>query len=326
MKMQELFKKLVKKARRVVVTTHIHPDADGIGSQIALAIGLNSLGIDCICINEEPLLERYKYLDPYQLVMGFDNFKKSDYANKEIDLFIVADTNNLSRIGIRTQSLVQQAKNLLFVDHHPCPKELAAIHCIDTSMAATGELVGFLLEVLGVQFTKEIALPLYTAILIDTSSFRYPTVSGRTHQLIGKLLDAGVDPPSAYNFIYGTKKIGYMQLLGTILSTAKVTKDNKIAWMILKEKDLTQFDVDTEDTLGFINNLLILDNIKVACMFRQEGEQVKISFRSAGDVDVGIIAQALGGGGHNHSAATMVEGRIEEVAKKTIQKLQIMLS
>lgn len=326
MKMQELFKKLVKKARRIVVTTHIHPDADGIGSQIALAIGLKSLGIECICVNEEPLLERYKYLDPYNLVMGFEDFKKSEHADQEIDLFIVADTNNLSRIGGRTQSLVHHAKNLLFIDHHPCPKELAAIHCIDTSMAATGELVGSLLEVIGVKFTKEIALPLYTAILIDTSSFRYPTVSGRTHRLIGKLLDAGVDPPSAYNFIYGTKKIGYMQLLGTILSTAKVTKDNKIAWMVLKEKDLDQFDVDTEDTLGFINNLLILDSIKVACMFRQEGEQVKISFRSAGDIDVGIIAQALGGGGHNHSAATMVEGRIEEVAKRTIQKLQIMLS
>lgn len=324
--MQSLFKKLVSKSQRIVVTTHIHPDADGIGSQIALAMGLKSLGKQIICVNEEPLLERYKYLDPHDLVISYDEYIKRKDFKGEIDLFIVADTNNLNRIGSRTGDLVHRSKNLLFIDHHPCPKELAAIHCIDTSMAATGELVGSLLEVLNVKFTKEIALPLYTAILIDTSSFRYPTVSGHTHRLIGKLLDAGVEPPSAYNFIYGTKKISYMQLLGTILSTARTTEDEKIAWMTLKEKDLKKFDVDTEDTLGFINNLLILDKIKVACMFRQEGKNVKISFRSAGDIDVGIIAQALGGGGHNHSAATIVEGQIDEVAKKTVQKLKIMLS
>ena len=193
-------------------------------------------------------------------------------------------------------------------------------------MAATGELVGTLLEAIGVEFTKEIALPLYTAILIDTSSFRYPTVTGNTHRLIAKLLDSGVEPPSAYNFIYGTKKISYMQLLGTILSTAQTTSDEQIAWMCLTEKDLDQFKVENEDTLGFINNLLILDKIKVACMFRQEGNHVKISFRSAGDIDVGVIAQALGGGGHNHSAATVIEGKLDEVCQRTIQKLQIMLS
>ncbi len=192
-------------------------------------------------------------------------------------------------------------------------------------MAATGELVGTLIEAMKVKMTAKLALPLYTSILIDTSSFRYPTVSGNTHRLIASLMDAGIKPPEAYNFIYGTKKITYMHLLGTILSMAQINKDESIAWLTLKEKNLDHFKVDTEDTHAFINHLLILDNIKVACMFRENGENIKISLRSAGDVDVGVFAQALGGGGHNHSAATILQGKLDHVVPYTISKLEKML-
>lgn len=328
MKMINLFKSLTEKAKNIVITTHIQPDADGIGSEIALCIALREVGKNAICVNEEDLLERYKYLDPVDCVISYEDFKKNHLESGEfgpIDLFIVTDTNSLSRIGTQVQTLVPNAKNLLFIDHHPAPRELAAIHCIDTKMAATGELVGSLIEALGVAFTKEMALPLYTSILIDTSSFRYPTVTGNTHRIIAKLMDTGIEPPEAYNKIYGTKKISYMQMLGVVLSSASSTKDGRVAWLSLTESSLEKFDVDTEDTHGLVNYLLILDNIKVACMFRQVGSLVKISFRSAGDVDVGVMAQALGGGGHDHSAATMVEGDIDEVIRDTIPKLQIML-
>ena len=326
MRMKNLFKSLSEKAGNIVITTHIQPDADGIGSEIALCLALREIGKNAICVNEEPLLERYKYLDPIDCVISYEEYAKSERGVKNsIDLFIVTDTNSLARIGAKVQSLVPNAKNLLFIDHHPAPKELAAIHCIDTTMAATGELVGSLIEAIGVSFTKEMAYALYTSILIDTSSFRYPTVTGNTHRLIAKLMDTGIEPPEAYNKIYGTKKISYMQLLGIVLSSASSTDDGRIAWLSLTEESLDKFNVDTEDTHGLVNHLLILDNIKVACMFRQIGSAIKISFRSAGDVDVGVMAQALGGGGHDHSAATMIEGKIEEVIKETVIKLELML-
>ena len=192
-------------------------------------------------------------------------------------------------------------------------------------MAATGELVGSLIESIGVPFTKEMAYALYTSILIDTSSFRYPTVTGNTHRLIAKLMDTGIEPPKAYNKIYGTKQISYMQMLGIVLSSAQSSDDGRIAWLSLTEESLEKFNVDTEDTHGLVNYLLILDNIKVACMFRQVGDMVKISMRSAGDVDVGVMAQALGGGGHDHSAATLIEGKIEEIIRETVPKIELML-
>ncbi len=321
----ERFKYLTKKANNIVISTHIIPDADGIGSQIALCLALRYLGKNAICVNEEPLLERYKYLDPSNVVISQSEYN-SFYANTEIDLFIVADTNSLNRIGDNVKHIAKTSKELLFIDHHPCAKELIAIHCIDTTKAATGELVGTLVQALEVPLTLEMSLPLYTAILIDTSSFRYPTVTANTHRLVADLMNTGVTPPHAYNMIYGTKKLSYMKLLGKVLASAQSTKDEKIAWLILTEDKLEKFHVDSEDTHAFINYLLVLDHIKIAVMFREIGDEIKVSLRSIGDVDVGVMAHALGGGGHDHSAATLIKGNLEEVVKTTVDKLQSMLS
>jgi phosphoesterase RecJ-like protein len=324
MNVYERFKNLSKKAKNIVITTHILPDADGIGSEIALALALRSQGKHAVCVNEEPLLERYKYLDAENVLMSADEYNEK-FKDSEIDLFIVTDTNSLNRIGEKAKSIAKLSKELLFVDHHPCAKETMAIHCIDTTKAATGELAGELIRYLGIELSKEMALPLYTAILIDTSSFRYPTVSANTHRLIGSLMDTGVTPPHAYNMIYGTKKLTYMQLLGNVLSSAQTTSDEKIAWLILTEDMLSKFNVDTEDTHAFINNLLVLDNIKIALMFKEMGPLVKVSFRSIGDIDVGVMAHALGGGGHDHSAATVIQGKLQDVIKTTVEKVQEML-
>ena len=325
MKKIQLFQSLIKKAQNIVISTHLHPDADGIGSEIALCRALRLSGKNVACVNEEPLMERYRYLDPEFSLISFEDFMKEP-PFEDVDLFIVVDTNALARIGNNVQKIVTKARNLLFIDHHPCPKELAAIHCIDTKMAATGELVGRLIQSLEIPFDKEMALALYTSILIDTSSFRYPTVTSQTHHLIGDLMETGIEPPVAYNSIYGTKKITYMQMLGNVLSHARINENESVAYLTLNEDLLEKFDVEMEDTHGFVNYLLILDNVKVACMFRQNGKHIKISLRSAGDVDVGVMAQALGGGGHNHSAATVIEGKMEEVVAETVSKIELMLS
>jgi phosphoesterase RecJ-like protein len=177
---------------------------------------------------------------------------------------------------------------------------------VDTSAAATGQLAGDIIRGLGLEFDRKLALPLYTAIIIDSSSFRYPSVSAETHHLVGDLMATGITPGEAYNGIYGAKKIEHMHLLGTILSTAQSTKSGDIAWIHLSKNLIKRFDSDVEDTHAFINHLLILDNIKVACMFRDDGDVLKLSLRSSGVWDVGHIARQIGGGGHSHSAATVI--------------------
>lgn len=328
MELKQRFHAAIKSANNIVITTHLFPDADGIGSQIGLCLALRKIGKNVICCNEEPLLERYKYLDPQNVVIGLSELGNT--FKTAPDLIIVVDTNTVFRTGHKFMNYVEQNQSkLLFIDHHPCPESIKKNNCIDTSAAATGQLVGELIESLGIDFDKDMSLPLYTAILIDTSSFRYPTVSSQTHRLISKLMATGVEPPEAYNRIYGTKKIEHMHLLGKVLSSANSNRGENIAWIVLKKEELEDYQIDIEDTHAFINHLLILDNINVACMFRDDGNQVKVSLRSTGDVDVGIIAIGLGGGGHSHSAATLItdtkDKDLQEIIGDTISKIEELL-
>lgn len=322
----ENVKKLVTKTQNIVITTHIMPDADGIGSQVALCMALRKLGKNAICVNEEPLMERYRYLDPKNVIISVSHYLEK-YQDREVDLFIVVDASNQGRIGPKAATIMTQSKQFLYIDHHPCSPAIAAIHCVDTTMAATGQLVATLIQYLGVQLDQDMALALYTSILIDTSSFRYPTVTGNTHRALATLLDTGINVPYAYNQIYGTKKVSHMALVGRVLATAQTTDDESVAWIIVQEDHVLESDSEHEDTHGFINHLLILDNLKVACMFREDKDNnhVKVSFRSDGKIDVGEIAIALGGGGHNHSAATIIDGTLDEVVTDTIHKIQLIL-
>ena len=329
MELYTKFKKAIDKAQNIVISTHLFPDADGIGSEISLCLALKKSGKNAICCNQEPLLERYKYLDPDDVVIGLKDMQER-FPQKP-DLVIVVDTNTVYRTGEKFKEYVEEQNcPVFYIDHHPCSKTLQDDNCIDTTAAATGQLVGELIKMLGIKFDQKIALPLYTAILIDTSSFRYPTVTAQTHRLIADLMDTGIEPPLAYNGIYGTKKIEHMHLLGNVLASADSNKSEEIAWLVLKHDEMEKFNIDIEDTHAFINHLLILDNIKVACMFRDEGKQLKRSLRSTGVVDVGLIAVQLGGGGHSHSAATMInkseDKSLEELIKATIEKIEKCLN
>jgi phosphoesterase RecJ-like protein len=324
----DTFKSRIQAADRILITTHEYPDADGIGSEIALCLALRELGKKSYCVNEEPLLDRYTYLDPDKVVLGLKDFTDKHQDFKP-DLVIVVDTNTKARIGTNLANFIPESIQTLFIDHHPCRGRDLSNHCIDVTAAATGQLIGEMIESLGVKFTKKIALPIYTAIIIDTSSFRYPTVSASTHRLVSKLMDTGINPPEAYNGIYGTKRIIHMHLLAKILNTAETNSNETVAWMLLKKSDIDIYKSDIEDTHAFINNLLVLNNIKIALMFRDDGDQIKMSLRSSGDIDVGLVAQALGGGGHSHSAATILNRNnnetTDQIIKNTVKRVEEIL-
>ncbi len=329
MEIIDKFQKALEESQNIVLTTHSFPDADGIGSEIALCLALRQLGKNAICCNDVPLLDRYKYLDPHEVITDIENLDK--HYQEKPDLIIVVDTNTIKRTGpLFNDYYAKYNCPVLYVDHHPCAESTAEDHCIETGAAATGQLVGDIILGLGLEFTKEMALPLYTAILIDTSSFRYPTVTAETHKMIAMLMETGINPPAAYNGIYGTKKVQHMHLLGSVLATTKTNATEDVAWLVLKHQEINHFDIDIEDTHGFINNLLILDEIKVACMFRDDGDRVKISLRSSGGYDVGSIAIALGGGGHTHSAATIIkktpERGLDGIIRDVIIKIEELLA
>ena len=319
------FKDFLKDSVQIVITTHIQPDADGIGSMLALNYALCLLGKKVTCVLEETIPRKLKYLDYDELIYSYSQYIKNHKQN-EIDLLIVVDTNSLTRVGNKIQELGIDSHKILYIDHHPCSKEVQTIHLIDIEKCATAEIIGSLIEGLGIDFVPQMALPLYSAIMVDSSSFRYPNVTAETHRMIARIMDTGgLTPSEAYDHMYGKKRISYMQLLGKILASAKISSNKSIAWITMKESELKTYEINVDDTYGFVNHLLVLDNIKIACMFREHGQYVKVSLRSARDIDVGAMAHALGGGGHNHSAATTIKGEIRRVVPRTIFQLTVMM-
>ena len=321
----ERFKQLIKKSKTIVITTHVFPDADGIGSQIALSLALKFLGKQVICLNEKELQNRYSYLDKTKTVEGFSKGHKAKL--KKFDLFIVVDANSLERIGDNVKEISQSSKDLLFIDHHPTSDEFIALHCIDTASAATGEIVARLINEMKVPFTFEMALALYTSIIIDTSSFQYPTVSPATHETVAKLLSTGISPPHAMKEIYGQTEITFYHFLGKILSKTKTTQSKKVIYVQISLKELEQYSVDPEDTHGIINQMLSFKPAEVLCMFREVDKNItKVSFRSMGKTNVGSIAQALGGGGHSYSAATVINLPMKKSIDHVLDKVELILN
>lgn len=323
------FKKNLQKSKTVVITTHLVPDADGIGGEVALYYALRSLGKKVYCVNEEPLSDRYNHLLPSKSTSLSANEFNSKHNKIPIDLFIVVDTSEKSRIGEKMREIFNRAKMSYCIDHHPTRKDKMlpfSGKIIDLKSAATGEIVAKIIKELKVPLTKKIALPLYTALLIDTSSFRYPTVTSKTHQIISELLATGINPAKAYDQIYGTKVIGNMQLLGEILLNAKINKDKDIAWITISDEMLKKYKCSEEDTYSFVNYLLVLKDLKLALMFRHKKDQVRVSIRSVGKVNVDEIASILGGGGHNHSSAATLKGEITKIVPKVIRTCHNYLS
>ena len=177
-------------------------------------------------------------------------------------------------------------------------------------------------------FPKEMALGLYTAILVDTNCFRYASVSSLEPMPFDCQID-GIGSSARMLFteqLYGPKNINHIKFLGQVLINIQSTEDKKIAWLSITEELLEHYGVDIEDTNSFINNLLILEDIQVVCMFRATKDHTRVSFRGAGKVDVEAMARVLGGGGHYHSAAVVLKGNPEDVSREVVGKIHHMLS
>ena len=313
---------LIKKSKRILITTHIQPDADGLGSLFALSEGLKELKKETTLFLDEPLQEKYKFLQADAKVHTPNQLKFS----KNFDLLIIVDAHSLNRVHPKIAENLHRFNEILFIDHHPAPPELKALHLIDTNVSATGELTYVLLEKLKVKISSHMAMAIYTAILIDTNSFRYPNITSKTHEVVAQLLATGIEPNSIYQKMYGLQQLSFLHLVGKVLGNAKQSKSKEVAYITLKIKELEKFNVDVEDTHGLINYLLSLSDVKVVCMFREVSKnETKVSLRSIQKIDVGTIAISLGGGGHHFSSAAIIKKPMSEAVNEVLHKIEIIL-
>lgn len=313
---------LFRDYRSYLLTSHLNPDGDGLGSQLALGYYLSNAGKNVRLINHSPTPRHYKFLDPdYAHIEIFsEELHKGVIAKAEC--IIVLDTNAPSRLGDMEPFVLSSPAVKVVIDHHLDKDEFADHYIIDTDAAATGEIVYKLLKRLtGNRLTDSIAVALYTAIMTDTGSFRFQKTKRETHLITADLLSYGVDPSAIYREVYERGPVNRITLLGKSLSSVELYHEGRLAIMALPKEILEETQSDVTETDGFVNYTMQIDGVEIGILFTETNEEVKISFRARGDIWINELAKEFNGNGHQHAAgATAKKGDMHLLSRQVVER------
>lgn len=321
----ELMATHLRTARRVAISTHVNADGDGCGSETALARLLAGMGLDARIVNPTPWPSSFSFLLGQDVR---DETARGAEGLKAIDALIVLDINEVGRLGQLAEAVRGLRVPRLVIDHHVAQQEPAGDFVVaDTTACATGELIFDFATVLGLPITPAIAEALYVAILTDTGGFRFSNTSPRCHAIAGALLAAGVNPESMYRRVYASVPAGRVRLLREALESLGVDEQYGLSWLTLAAGALERHGVNGEDLDGIVEHARAIAGTRLALFFRDLGHgKVKISFRSAGDVDANAFARQFGGGGHVRAAGALVPGALEAVREKVLTDARALLA
>jgi len=299
--------------RPFVLSSHSRPAGDSIGSQLAMAYALRALGKEATVINSDAAP------GPLMAFPGVPDIQIADRVNGDFDAAIIMECGDLARTGVA--GLAQYF--VINIDHHPGNSGYGQINWFDSTAAACGEMVYELVRTLGVSLSSEIATHIYLAILTDTGSFHYSSISPRTFDICRECLEAGVDPVLVARNVYDSNNMGRLKLFGAVLSAMQLDPTGRIAIVYLDHEMARAAGGTYEDTEGLINLPLTVKEIRAVIFFKQaEGEEYRVSKRSKGDIDIGAVAKEFGGGGHKNAAGCTVHGGIDALQKMFVEKME----
>lgn len=295
-------KNIILSNKTFLITTHVNPDADAIGSEIAFYQILKVLGKRSYIINHSETPYNLKFMDVDNVIRQFNLDDHSDLFY-QVDVLVALDFNRSDRTVSMKKNFEQSKAIKICIDHHQDPERFVDYEFIDTDYSATGEIIlNLITETKLVSLTKEIAEPIYAAIMTDTGSFRFERTTAKLHRKVAMLLDTGVNPTEIYDKIYDQSKFSKVKLLGRALDSIQLTSGGKIAYMIITQKDFDDFGAIESDTENFVNYNLSIENVLLGILFIELKNGFKVSFRSKGNIPVNKLAAEFGGGGHTNAA------------------------
>ncbi len=300
----------LKKNKRVLLTSHILPDGDSIGSLLGLGLTLLNNGWDVTMYSVDGVPDRYKFLT------GTENILTGKLPEQSFEKVVVLDSSDCLRI----KPICEQLRDsfIINIDHHPTNSFYGKMNYVDAKAAATGEIVYALLEEMNLKLDLSAASALYVAISTDTGSFKFENTTAITHQVAARLLAAGVNPKDITPLVFDLRPKQAVYILREALMSLKFTPDEKIAWMTLTEKEMMNTTARDEDLDGIVNYAKNIEGVEVGLLLREKPDgTVKVAFRSH-NVDVGSIAKTLGGGGHARAAGCSMECSLENCLQKVL--------
>lgn len=311
------FIEITKKYSRVGVFSHIRPDGDCIGSQVALSLWLKKNGVDVIAFNDDDIAENLIWLTDY-----FPVQKATEELTDQCDLFIVVDGNAPHRFGSYETWQEKKRRPVLMVDHHPHPED-EFDHAVSVDDASsTCELIYNLYKEHDIdQIDENVAKALYTGLITDTGSLQYDSVKPETMDAAAELLRRGKFKPNLVaERVFSNQTLPQLQLLSLSMSTIELFENNQIAVMTVTKEMLDETGTTNSDTGGFVSYPLSITGIKAAVLLKDlDDDGVKMSLRSKSDVDVNLWARELGGGGHKKAAGAWHPGPLEKAIRETVQ-------
>jgi bifunctional oligoribonuclease and PAP phosphatase NrnA len=298
----------LRKYERPLLMTHIRPDADGLGAQLALHETLAAIGKKPRVAIASPLPPRYAFLDPERKVI--EDFKPASFVDR--DSVLILDTGTWNQLGEFGDWLKTTPLPRAVVDHHRTQDDLDGLQLVDVASESTGRLAHEIIRALGAKLTPAVANHLFMAVATDTGWFRHPNATPRTFTLAAELVEAGAKPTELYEELYESAPLARLRLIGVAMERLQVRAGGKIAFTEIHMTDYAETGAVPGDTEDLINYPRSVEGVEVALLFiEQPGSGTKVSFR-ARSTDVSKLAERFGGGGHKLAAGARTDLPLSE--------------
>jgi phosphoesterase RecJ-like protein len=304
---------LIKNGNRFLITSHAHPDGDGIGSSIALAKFVESLGKKAVVFNKDRVPHNLEFLP------CSDKIIQTVGDSERFDATFLVDCSGIERSGLEKVKRENLGK-IALIDHHRVNNPKFDVVCIDEDAAATGEVICRLFEAGKVKMSPEVATLLFCTFVVDTGWFKYSNTSSALFRDAAMLVEAGASPWAVAKALDESNPESMIKLLRLVLQTYE--KKDQVAWIVLTQQMLSESGASVDVAEEFINYPRSILGVEVAILFREMSSgKWKVSFRSKDTVDVYKIASVFNGGGHSHAAGCTLEGNLASVKMQIFEKV-----
>lgn len=318
-------REIIDGARRFVISSHVRPDADAVGSELGLAFLLESLGKSVRIANPSATPRHLAFLDPAGRVQKLkDGISVAEAL--DVDVHLIVDTSAWQQLPDVDDVLRKTPARKVVIDHHVSGDDLGALVLKDTSASATGVLITELAEFLGIRPTGGAADALFCAIATDTGWFRFSNTDSRTLHWAARLIDDGARPNLLYGELYERSSPARLKLHARVLGRIVFAAEGRLGHTYVLLQDYAETGAHPTDTEDLVNDCLRVDGVECSfILVEQRTGQVKASFRSRGPVDVARIAEQFGGGGHKQAAGATLPGPLANAQTAVLNAMQTAL-
>jgi bifunctional oligoribonuclease and PAP phosphatase NrnA len=317
----------IAKHQKFLLTTHINPDGDGIGSEVAFARWLKSMGKSVRILNDSITPNAFLFLteeDPIEVWEA----ELAETRFSEADALVVLDTSNRQRIGRLAPLIDRHAIAVGVVDHHVSHSQgFGHVNVIEPDVAATGELIFDLIREAKGPMDRLTAQALYVALMTDTGGFRYSNTDTHAHEMAAVLLGLGLDPQELYARVHSNAPAGRLRFFGEVLAGLEMLEDGKLTVLEATPEQFQRHGLVGADTEGLVDMPRSIAGVDVVALFSEvEPGKVKVSLRSTGRVSIDHVCSQLGGGGHPHAAGVLLRGTRQQARDRILPEIHAVLT